>query len=774
MQAFSGIGDGDLSETILVDPAQENPLPYLLVASEDSIFLKDIDLNKNISLLLGINTPIEIAYSIKESKLFWINRLQDLMMSEMSSLNKTNILYLNKNTKSVTFDWLERSLYYIQTNEINSHSTIFKIDFNFQDKSPTKHKEILLRSSDIKKIQVSPYTKKLYWLENGKLMTSHVNGTGIQPFFTQIDLNHNAEICNCSSDIIVYTYALDHSSDTKPRLVYVDRNGNVVTSDPEGCFCDILANPDVTGAILPEHIQSDLGHLYWTSDEYLNILHEATKISKNGSLIENFVIYGPHMQPFPELRCLRPYQKMNQTIPVLKHKTPNSLTISLPEILMNPECFEKTSIATVEYRIYFTPYQQIFCGTSCNFTSTFDKEITLLNLKPFTKYMVAVSMSNFYSLEDQKLTIGPTQIFQTAIGAPSKPQNVSVQVLTPSVVKVSWSPPQEFNGATVHYEIYWKTEGTLSGVRQKEQPVVEQFSETKQFFTTLLNKLSPNETYTVWVRAYSETNDTSSDSDMVQVDTYPEPENLILTNRTAYSLEISWKISPFVDRFVLEYTSLTSNEWQAIPTKTNVQENTVQATATNLAPKTSYKFRLSLLYPKFTERYVWPGDSRFIWETLGDKPSPPGVPIIQYVKTNTYKVWWEASKDNGAPIELYMLEGLELLNYRTKRSTNRSVAYFHTAPSIDIKEETWIPFYNGTETSWIIDGLTEKYRYEFRVSALNAHGWSEPSERSTAFDLNEAARMAENQGPITQIIIATFIPFSVVMLLIVCWMCRKS
>ena len=111
--------------------------------------------------------------------------------------------------------------------------------------------------------------------------------------------------------------------------------------------------------------------------------------------------------------------------------------------------------------------------------------------------------------------------------------------------------------------------------------------------------------------------------------------------------------------------------------------------------------------------------------------------------------------------------------YRTKRSTNRT-AYFHTAPSIEEEEHEWQPFYNGTETSWIIDGLSDKHKYEFRALALNAYGWSYPSEVSTAFDLNEAARMAEKQSPMTLIVVAICLPVSVFLAILLCIVCRKS
>lgn len=80
---------------------------------------------------------------------------------------------------------------------------------------------------------------------------------------------------------------------------------------------------------------------------------------------------------------------------------------------------------------------------------------------------------------------------------------------------------------------------------------------------------------------------------------------------------------------------------------------------------------------------------------LGDRPSPPGTPNIQHVKADVYQVLWEASRNNGAPILFYMLEGTKLLYYRNRRSTNRT-AWFSDSPYIEETEITWEPLYNGT------------------------------------------------------------------------------
>lgn len=71
------------------------------------------------------------------------------------------------------------------------------------------------------------------------------------------------------------------------------------------------------------------------------------------------------------------------------------------------------------------------------------------------------------------------------------------------------------------------------------------------------------------------------------------------------------------------------------------------------------------------------------------------------------------------------------------------------------------------ESSWIIDGLDQQLKYVFRISARNAYGWSNTSEESNEFDLNEAARIAEKQNPMKLIIIATGVPISLCIFVVV-------
>ncbi|XP_057670694.1 proto-oncogene tyrosine-protein kinase ROS isoform X2 [Diorhabda carinulata] len=759
VQAFTKIGLGVKSPPVSVNTASERPVPMILMASGTSIFLDDVDLNKTKRLIDDIAEPKHVTYLIKEKKIFWSDKKGEMYELNTSNGTQTKLFEFRADIDDLTIDWIGRNLYYVRLIEDTNRSAVYRLDLN---RNPLESIEIFRSNNGIiKKIKISPFSKKIYWVEEAKkskfeLMQSDLSGKNPQKFF-----NDNRKRIDCLFGTeIDYNFTIDHSDiKIRPKIIFSDiYSENVVWFDEKSENCGSLIESDKIGGFPLENLESDLVVSYWTRGGYFYAFdRQENKLFTKQIDVSDLIVYGKHVQPYPPVRCLSPKQHNNYTL-ALNSKTSDSLVLEMPEIASNEDCMD-TSMASVKYSVYYSVFNENYDCTefrNCSMINTFDKILTIDRLKPYTEYAVRVSISNYYSVMNDVI-IGPPGIFRTAPGVPTKPRNVSAAVLSPNLASISWLPPQELNGIIVYYEIHYQTESTPLGVRQKGELSVNSSQELNAYLTTL----TPNETYSIWVRSYSETNASSSDSDRVQIITYPEPNVLILENKTAYDMELSWELTEHIKSYQMEYSLLPTNEWQQIDDFK--KENTsIHIKVNNLRPKTHYKYRLRLLYAGNDEEYLWPRDTRFTFETLGDRPSPPGIPIIQYVKPNIYKVLWEASKDNGAPIEMYKLEGKILRFYRTKRNTNRTTPFFNTSPSIELEDpEQWITYYNGTNTSWIIDGLNEKYKYAFRVSSLNSYGWSNVSEESNEFDLTEAARMAEKQSPMKLILIATLVPLSI-------------
>ncbi|XP_074032211.1 receptor protein-tyrosine kinase sevenless isoform X2 [Leptinotarsa decemlineata] len=766
VRAFTKIGLGASSPPLSVDTAVEHPVPTILASNHNSIYIYDVDYKREYLLVDGITEPRGVAYLMKEKKVFWINTKREIYTFDVTTMVPSKIAETTSDARGLTINWLERSLYYLQ--DVTQNTTeVYKVDLNLELGKSVK---ILEADARITEIDVSPFSKSLFWIQTKdnldfSAMLSDETGSNIRQFST----NSNSPSCNCPSMAeFGPTFCVDSSNRTlRPKVVFYERQfRSILRADGSFCDCEEIAGGDtLNGAVdgFPsEHLRADFGTIYWTEQKSFHALEWRSRVLLTEQIeMSNFIIYGQHMQPFPQDNCLSPKQQQNLTVS-LKARTSNSLILLMPKPSIDEEC-SNISMATIAYTIYYSIYDEGFdCFDSHNctvlITTNTTQEIT--NLKPFSNYLISVSASNYFTMRDS-ITIGPSTMFQTAPGVPSKPRNVSAIVLSPNLARVVWSPPEELNAAVVHYEVHWQTETTPSGVRQKGELRVND-SET---LTTFLTKLTPNETYTVWVRVYSENNDTPNDSDRVKITTYPEPPILKLVKKTAYNLEISWEPIEYIEKYVVVYAPITTEDWREIEKMKEANKSVVMVVE-NLKPSMTYKFRMKLLYEGNEEMYVWPGDARFTFETLGDVPSPPGMPLIQYITPNIYKVIWEASRDNGAPVEMYKLEGKILRFYRTKRSTNRTVPFYNTSPSVELEDpDEWRVFYNGTNTSWIISGLDEKHKYAFRVSAYNSYGWSNTSEESNEFD-PMAARMAEKQNPMKLILIATLVPISICVIFI--------
>lgn len=190
--------------------------------------------------------------------------------------------------------------------------------------------------------------------------------------------------------------------------------------------------------------------------------------------------------------------------------------------------------------------------------------------------------------------------------------NISVLNLNPTLTHVSWLPPEERNGIIIYYEVRWQTDSNISALRQNSALSVTDTETLSANLTTL----APNETYIIWVRAYSETNETWTESDTVRITTYPEPDSIVLLNKTAYSMQLSWNITPYVENYTVEYAPIASPIWTTVDVL-QTKNNTVKITVYNLKPKRHYKFRLVLFYKGNTELYAWPLDAKFTYETNG-------------------------------------------------------------------------------------------------------------------------------------------------------------
>ncbi|XP_035788952.1 protein sevenless-like isoform X2 [Anopheles albimanus] len=507
-------------------------------------------------------------------------------------------------------------------------------------------------------------------------------------------------------------------------------------------------------------------------------------------------------QPYPSEECLVPWRRNHRRTglpvyrPVLEECTERSLSLRLPEPDRHPSCTIRPP--GIRYRIQYAP----LTAASSNSSSaqqrpsarpivrySYEPLATIGGLQPFTRYEFRVTLHSYY-LETVRVQpdvasgggtvaarIAPNDaesagadgeeegltVFRTAPGAPSRPERIEAIAVSPTEAIVRWTAPQQLNNDRVWYEIYWQTE---TGERKnRQQQRVTEFNETGTVLAMNLTRLQPHQTYRIGIRAYS-TVSAYSESQSVEIETFPDPDDIERVSVNSTSLRLRWKPPSNCRRFLLQYAIVGHNHWELLYDSEQQQQPSGQPLAAargndtyelgSLLPKTLYRFVALIYYPDWDVPYEWPREpTLFQCETLADRPTAPGRPVITQLRSDVYKVSWEQAKDNGAPLEAYGLEALVHLPNRAIRSLagpqadqtgsdtehaaedgdpvaagNETTVWTTTTTTVMPEMAGWNQVYNGTDTYWIISDRLIVHTNLFRVRARNSFGWGPYSNES--------------------------------------------
>ncbi|XP_049539733.1 protein sevenless isoform X3 [Anopheles darlingi] len=515
-------------------------------------------------------------------------------------------------------------------------------------------------------------------------------------------------------------------------------------------------------------------------------------------------------QPYPSEVCLVPWRRhpghtgLPAYQPVLLDElTEHSLTLRLPEPTRNPNCTIRPP--GIRYRIQYAPVAtgagQVRPSVRQIVRYSYEPLTTIGGLQPFTRYEFRVTLHSYYletssvgsyhslggggtmaaaRIAQHGTGLGDTPaggggelggadaeeevtIFRTAPGAPSRPERIEAIPVSPTEAIVQWSAPQQMNNDRVWYEIYWQTE---TGERKnRQQQRVTDFNETGAVLSMNLTRLQPHQTYRIGIRAYS-TVTAYSESHSVEIETFPDPDDIERVSVNSTSLRLRWRPPSNCRRFLLQYAIVGHNRWELLYDSEQEQQQQQQQLGMSgqvaargndtyelgsLLPKTLYRFVALIYYPDWDVPYEWPREPKhFQCETLADRPSAPGRPVITQLRPDVYKVSWEQANNNGAPLEAYGLEALVHLPNRPIRSLNGG-AQEQAADSEHVRDEPgnetlwttvrtvpvsvpetsgWNQVYNGTDTYWIISDRLIVHTNLFRVRARNSFGWGPYSNES--------------------------------------------
>lgn len=186
-------------------------------------------------------------------------------------------------------------------------------------------------------------------------------------------------------------------------------------------------------------------------------------------------------------------------------------------------------------------------------------------------------------------------------------------------------------------------------------------------------------------------------------------EPLKVSDVTAQNATLSWQPPADnggvpIDSYIVEKMDLAKGQWAAVETV----PGHLTTSKIKLTPNKEYKFRVRAVN-KEGESPNLETPQKTLAKNPYDEPGQPGTPEVQDWDRDKIDITWKPPKsDGGAPIEKYLIE---------KKEKNKG---------------TWtkaaeVP---GTASSASVNNLAEGKEYEFRVTAINKGGPSEPSEAS--------------------------------------------
>lgn len=479
-------------------------------------------------------------------------------------------------------------------------------------------------------IMIMTCYRSLYWIELtkkdvGVIMRSDLNGKSIEPFF-----NHIVD-CSCPyRPSVIPVMTIDSTNYQKPVMYWISLEGHLNIADIDGCACSLIVSASFNKGLPPTSLTVDKMNIYWSNIAEDQIYFVNKKYPDDGEIkhfylptVRSIKALGKSLQSYPVTNCLIPHQVSYNVEEI--HKTANTIAVKLPRPVPQFGC-EEYNLPTTLYTIYVSQCLENdpnMCeDTDRTKLQTYETEYEIKNLKPFTEYRLKLALSNYYAdLESMSLEFGSGVVLRTGAGAPTAPENVTVEALTPTLAIVYWMPPKILNAAAVRYEIHWRLVRLINGARQKGEQLIKGNERTAdgRFFSTLEPWL-PGQEYLVFVRAYpAQSNDVYSESLEQTVKMYPEPNKIFLTGVSLNSLNVTWTpTANLMVKYTLEYKDVAMEDWQ-VANDSKMYKNKVTYFIKNLQPRTLYKFRLLIRYPNYKKDFVWPPDGRFTFPTMGKR-----------------------------------------------------------------------------------------------------------------------------------------------------------
>lgn len=466
VQAVSTAGIGKPSEKISIHTSSQKPVPRVFISSGEEIQLIDLD-TKQTYVIVNTGSPVRhLAYIANEERLLWINENNELISYNQKI--KTKLASCTGHVLALTVDWVQRLVYWSQS-EVSGGSAIYYLDlYKFEEKKSLPQLVVRRRRTSWSLV-IYPLDQQLFWVETqsntsklGTLYSYSIETKEIGTFFS-------------TQEYIKKTLILDTESAVDTSLIWSDSSdqlyrSNLLHRNHRPVHINLRNNS------FASHLVKDCGRMYW--------MEKGSILSKNSNSEIDYEMEVPRVltllaisdQDYPSKKCLIPNQDARY-IPSLIESTERTLKLQLPKPAVSDNC--SNTMASTKYTIQFKQIANVVDGESnkipecaapdCKTIISFDDVTSIDGLSPFVKYIFQVGVNNYYGEKlNSQAVLGPAVVFNTAVGAPSVPRNISAQVISPTEAIVQWFPPQELNSDLVWYEVHWLTQLDTNGVKNQQ------------------------------------------------------------------------------------------------------------------------------------------------------------------------------------------------------------------------------------------------------------------------------------------------------------------
>ncbi|CAI9740160.1 proto-oncogene tyrosine-protein kinase ROS-like isoform X2, partial [Octopus vulgaris] len=769
IQACTVFACSKMSVNVSITSNNTNPLPELLIASEEGIKLAEMDNDLKISKKISFKGSTRaFTFLAKDNSYFWINDGSTLIMRN-NKMEKITLKKFKKEVNDLTVDWIDHTLYIAAGAEIHC--------YNIYIKAPCVRRH---GNGVIYSVKVSPFTSTLFWTEtedmkNSRVFKSRTDGSDVIEILpaqhSRLHKRSPGKNCQCPTDVkIDSTLGVDYTNDD---IYFVDLlEKSLWRTDSDGCQCQKLFSQTSNEFESLNSLTTDHSRVYWSNKNNNGNNNNIYSVRKNDgkdlrknqvSNVNKIVAFGSHLQPLPDQKCLISLPKDNSI--TVASRTNTSITLRLSDIKWHQDCND-VSHPTTNYTIHYTELKPGMDDASCaknipcHAVVSFLKETVIYPLKPFTKYLFQVAVSNIYTDYRADILSLP-QIEQTLAGVPTSIRNLEAFTLTYEDIKISWKPPVQPNG-NVNLLVYVVTSTTTlsTGEIQKNtikllhSKIYRNESNTLEY---ILKNLKPEHEYKIQAKACESEIKWCSNTLEATNKTAKHLSPIGFHNITATSVYVSWTTpadTP-IHTFLIINKNVTMRKWNSQRLQFIVQpkrNKTFTMFFSNLEPNSLYEFAVRIGYHNHIElKKHWPHfNSSLLYSirTLVEFPSPPSLPYVHKLNSGYEEVTWK-HPDEKVPPNLFELQ------YKPVDSGN------------------WTTIYNDSAPHWIIEEyLQDGENYIFRVRARNSRGWSNFSKSSRPFLHQIDRATSSNMYQYALIPITLFI--IIIIVILICILFKKK